>query len=209
MTKTTGGKFKIDFKNLGLSSSSKSGSGSNTPSRADSQQIDTADASKTDSNTNDTADNASKTNSQTNGTADENKASTKPIGSVKALNFNLGGSSKGLTFDTSKKPNTSTTEKGGRAFGSRMGTSKYDTFLNERISSGANSLNKKDKNKQSSSNQPKLTKKKENIFEVRYIPISGVHFDQIFINKENASDDDQSIGASFNQPAHISQTFDS
>ena len=201
MTKTTGGKFKIDFKNLGLSSSSKSGSGSNTPSRADSQQIDTADASKTDSNTNDTA---SKTNSQTNGTADENKASTKPIGSVKALNFNLGGSSKGLTFDTSKKPNTSTTEKGGRAFGSRMGTSKYDTFLNERISSGANSLNK-----QSSSNQPKLTKKKENIFEVRYIPISGVHFDQIFINKENASDDDQSIGASFNQPAHISQTFDS
>lgn len=131
------------------------------------------------------------------------------------INFNLSG---GLSFfDPNKKTDKKQSDKktsltGGfnMSFGGSGGSMISGGFYEDFLKIDESQIKNKPKEK-STQNPAKPSKTAENLFEVNYVPISGVHFDQIFIQKEKIYEpsDDQSIAPSFNQTRHISQTLDS
>lgn len=161
--------------------------------------FDSSSFKKKDSNATESGKSDTTADSKTTPAKDSKNSSSN---SVMKFDFSKGG---GLSFDTSKKKND-TSKAAPKKLGLTSGSTGYDNFLKERRSSGKNSLNQK----KSTTNPPKLTKKKEDLFEVHYVPISGVHFDRIFIQKESVSkdSDDLEIGESFNQPTHVSRSFE-
>ena len=127
--------------------------------------------------------------------ADDAKKTGKP-----AINFDL---SKGLSFNTSSGSKSSkgqskpiTTSFGFSSGGQSLlpSNSEYDSFLRGKIAKGqtlSKSLTATD------SNPPNLASRKNVGFVVREVPVSGVHFDQIFKYDEDPNEDDTELGRVF------------
>lgn len=153
-------------------------SASTTP--ASTTSASTTPASTTQNSSKPVFDFSSLNNNSSNDSKQKNK--TNPI------NFNLSG---GLSFfDPTKKTDKKQSDKktslsGGfnMSFGGSGGSMISGGFYDDFLKIDESQIKNKPKEK-STQNPAKPSKTAENLFEVNYVPISGVHFDQIFIQKE-------------------------
>ncbi|OHS93085.1 hypothetical protein TRFO_12111 [Tritrichomonas foetus] len=145
------------------------------------------------------------------GKDDQSSSKSSTSNQAKPLSFNFGNSngslSTGLSFDTSKKSTSSSKSTTSFGFGGASSSllangSEYQNFLQSKIATGSGLLS----GSAASSTAAKpinLNSKKDSTFEVRRIQLDGIHFENIFIYKNEQDLDDGEIGPSFDQVCHL------
>lgn len=123
--------------------------------------------------------------------------------------ISFGDLKNGLSFDTKSQAKSSSTKSAGFTMGQKAEYSiipdkcEYDEFLKKTPEQDKSKAND---NNQSVTNQSLRHEKKQ--FDVKYVPISGFHFDRVFIKSSEleVESDCGAQGFSFRQMSHLSKT---